>query len=71
MDMIAVLHWIQDNIIEFGGDPSNVTLTGHDRGASFANLLMISPMARGKKKCFSLLDFFCSGKVKNWNTDQR
>ena len=56
MDMIAVLHWIQDNISEFGGDPTNVTLTGHDRGAAFANLLMISPMARGE----CIFKYFCS-----------
>ena len=57
--MIAVLHWIQDNISEFGGDPTNVTLTGHDRGAAFANLLMISPMARGECLSSIFVLFLC------------
>lgn len=48
MDIIAALHWVHDNIAEMGGDPANITLIGHDRGAAIANLLMISPMARGK-----------------------
>lgn len=48
MDIIAALHWVHDNAAEFGGDASNITLVGHDRGAAIANLLMISPMARGK-----------------------
>lgn len=45
MDQVAALHWIQENIAEFGGDPANVTLTGHGFGAACVNLLMISPMA--------------------------
>ena len=45
MDQVAALHWIQENIAEFGGDPGNVTLTGHGFGAACVNLLMISPMA--------------------------
>ncbi|RWS29229.1 neuroligin-2-like protein, partial [Leptotrombidium deliense] len=47
MDIIAALHWIHDNINEIGGDSGNVTLVGHNRGASFVNLLMLSPMGRG------------------------
>ena len=48
MDQVAALHWIQQNIEQFGGSPNNVTIIGHDYGASFVNLLMISPMAKGK-----------------------
>ena len=47
MDIIAALHWVHDNVAEMGGDSSNITLIGHSSGASLANLLMISPMARG------------------------
>lgn len=43
MDQIAALHWIQQNIALFGGDPSNVTLFGHGSGAACINFLMISP----------------------------
>lgn len=48
LDQVAALHWIQENIESFGGSPNNVTIMGHDYGASFVNLLMISPMAKGK-----------------------
>lgn len=47
MDQVAALHWIQENIPEFGGDPKNVTVFGHDHGAAFVNILMLSPLARG------------------------
>lgn len=47
MDQVAALHWIQDNIGEFSGDPNNVTLIGHGYGSASAHLLMLSPMARG------------------------
>lgn len=50
MDQVAALHWIQENIGEFGGQSDNVTLIGHGHGAAFAHLLMISPMAKGKWK---------------------
>lgn len=47
MDQVAALHWIQDNIAEFGGDTGNVTVFGQGHGAACVNLLMLSPMARG------------------------
>ncbi|GFY60954.1 neuroligin-2 [Trichonephila inaurata madagascariensis] len=47
MDQVAALHWIQDNIAEFGGDPYNVTVFGQGHGAACINLLMLSPMAKG------------------------
>ncbi|XP_050534524.1 neuroligin-4, Y-linked-like [Daktulosphaira vitifoliae] len=42
MDQIAALHWIQENIAVFGGDPTNVTLMGHGTGASCVGFLMTS-----------------------------
>jgi neuroligin len=47
MDQVAALHWIQENIKEFGGDETNVTIIGHGHGAACVNFLMLSPMARG------------------------
>jgi len=46
-DQVAALHWIQENIGEFGGDPTNVTIFGQGQGAAFANVLMLAPMAKG------------------------
>ncbi|XP_024084408.1 neuroligin-4, X-linked-like [Cimex lectularius] len=43
MDQVAALHWLQQNIALFGGDPSNVTMVGHGTGAACINFLMISP----------------------------
>ncbi|XP_060517417.1 neuroligin-4, Y-linked [Cylas formicarius] len=42
MDQIAALHWIQENIAFFGGDPTNVTLLGHGTGAACVNFLLTS-----------------------------
>lgn len=42
MDQIAALHWIQENIAVFGGDPTNVTLLGHGTGAASVNFLLTS-----------------------------
>ncbi|KDR08664.1 Neuroligin-1, partial [Zootermopsis nevadensis] len=42
MDQIAALHWLQENIAVFGGDPTNVTIVGHGTGAACVNFLMTS-----------------------------
>lgn len=47
MDQVAALHWIQENIAEFGGDPKSVTVLGHSTGAACVNMLMLSPMSKG------------------------
>lgn len=47
MDQVAALHWIRENIAEFGGDARNITIFGHGYGAACVNLLMLSPMAKG------------------------
>ncbi|XP_066586116.1 neuroligin-4, X-linked-like [Prorops nasuta] len=43
MDQIAALHWVQQNIVLFGGDPENVTLMGQGTGAACVHFLAISP----------------------------
>ncbi|XP_068213956.1 neuroligin-4, Y-linked-like [Palaemon carinicauda] len=45
MDQLAALHWVQENIVRFGGDPGQVTVMGHGRGAACLNYLVISPAA--------------------------
>lgn len=42
MDIIAALHWIQENIEAFGGNPRSVTVAGHGTGAACVNFLMAS-----------------------------
>lgn len=41
-DIIAVLKWIQLNIVNFGGDPKSVTLLGHRAGATLVTALLSS-----------------------------
>ena len=51
MDQVAALHWVQENIGEFGGNPDNVTVMGHGFGAACVHLLTLSPMAKGTSHC--------------------
>jgi para-nitrobenzyl esterase len=47
LDQIAALHWVQQNIEGFGGDPQNVTIFGQSVGSTCVNCLMASPLTHG------------------------
>jgi para-nitrobenzyl esterase len=47
MDQVAALHWVADNIKDFGGDAKNVTIFGESAGAISVNYLMLAPQAKG------------------------
>ncbi len=47
LDLVAVLHWVHDNIAAFGGNPNRVTIGGQSAGASDTHSLIASPLAKG------------------------
>jgi len=54
-DQVAALKWIQQNIVVFGGNPNNVTITGLSAGASSVHYHLISPMSKGMSKFTNLI----------------
>lgn len=46
-DQIAALHWVQENIRRFGGDPRQVTVFGESAGGNAVTTLLAVPSARG------------------------
>ena len=47
LDLVLALQWVQDNIANFGGDPSNVTIVGQSGGGAKVLTLMSMPSAAG------------------------
>lgn len=47
LDLVLALRWVKDNIAEFGGDPSRVTIFGQSGGGAKCATLMAMPRARG------------------------
>ena len=47
MDIVKALVWVRDNISNFGGDPSNVTIFGQSGGGGKVSTIMAMPSAKG------------------------
>jgi len=47
LDIVKALEWIRDNIENFGGNPSNVTIMGESGGGGKVGTLMSMPAAKG------------------------
>ncbi|KAJ7340287.1 hypothetical protein OS493_003020 [Desmophyllum pertusum] len=47
LDQVKALHWVQENIERFGGDPKKVTIFGQSAGAASVALHMLSPLSYG------------------------
>lgn len=47
LDLVAALQWVKNNISNFGGDPSNVTIFGQSGGGGKVTTLLATPAAKG------------------------
>ncbi|MBE8955695.1 MAG: carboxylesterase/lipase family protein [Quinella sp. 2Q5] len=45
-DQIAALRWVKENIVEFGGNPDNITIFGQSAGSISCMLLTVTPDAK-------------------------
>ncbi|XP_047496487.1 neuroligin-1-like [Penaeus chinensis] len=66
MDQIAALHWLKENIAEFGGDPDNVTMFGHGTGAACINFLMTSKAVPKNPKLFHRAILMSGSSLAPW-----
>lgn len=60
-DVIAALRWVAGNIDAFGGDASNVTISGQSAGATMCRLMTLCPEAEGLFRRAILLS--CPGRI--------
>ena len=47
LDQVQALRWVKENIVNFGGNSSHVTIFGESAGGASVCLHMLSPMSRG------------------------
>ncbi|BCN29325.1 carboxylesterase family protein [Anaeromicropila herbilytica] len=47
LDMQKSLQWVKDNIKQFGGNPNNITISGHSAGGRDVMVMLISPIFKG------------------------
>ena len=66
LDVVQALQWVQKNIRQFGGDPTNVTIFGESGGGGKVGTLLCMPQAKGLFHKAIIM----SGTILNVNTKQ-
>ena len=56
-DQVLALQWVRKNIVNFGGDPDNVTIFGESAGGASVHYLTLSPLAKGLFNKFNEMIF--------------
>lgn len=64
MDIIAALHWLQENIGAFGGDPLRTTLAGHGTGSACVHFLITSSAVPEGMYIFYIVFYVCTYKCR-------
>ncbi|XP_065082037.1 glutactin-like [Ochlerotatus camptorhynchus] len=67
LDMIMALEWVQDHIVQFGGNPERVTVFGQSAGAAAISAMLYSPLV--SQKLFSQVILQSGGSMATWAVD--
>lgn len=70
-DIITALQWVKVNIARFGGDPDNITVTGHSAGAFATLALLAAPSADGLYHHLAAFSGMTSRLVPAWGAEER
>ncbi|WP_431030807.1 carboxylesterase family protein [Plantibacter sp. RU18] len=70
-DVITALRWVRENIARFGGDPDNVTVTGHSAGAFNTLELLAAPSADGLYHRLATFSGMPARQVPAWGAEAR
>lgn len=70
-DIITALQWVRENIARFGGDPANVTVTGHSAGAYSTLSLLAAPSADGLYHHLAAFSGMPARQIPAWGAEER